>query len=157
MNPNFKYGLYIAATLIGYFLLIDLLGLADKIWLSFFNAIITGACLFLAVRDVYQHEKEQFKYMEGFIAALVSGFIGTVIFTIFIAIYLFEIDTELAASLQEQITIAGSGIEVAILLFVFLSGIATTITSALVILPIYKQSWNTKRVRREQKPMNDKH
>ncbi|AZQ45150.1 hypothetical protein EJ995_03135 [Nonlabens ponticola] len=146
-----------AATLIIYFLIIDLLNFSTTIYLSFFNAVITAGCLFLAVRDVYQHEKEDFKYMEGFTAALASGFIGTTIFTIFMAVYLFEIDPELAQSLKEQITIAGSGIEVAILLFIFLSGIATTIISALVVIPIYKQSWNTKRMRKKQNPMNDKH
>jgi len=72
------------------------------------------------------------------------------------AVYLFEVRPELAANLKEQITIAGSGIEVAILLFVFLSGLATTIVSALFILPIYKRSWNTKNVRVSQKPMKHK-
>ena len=157
MNSNIKYGLYIAATLIGYFLIIDLLGLAEIIYLSFFNAVLTAGCIFLAVRDVYKHDKEQFKYMEGFTAGLLSGLIGTTIFTIFMAIYLFEVRPELAQALREQITIAGSGIEFAIILFVFLSGVATTVTSALVILPIYKQSWNTKRIRKDQDPMNDKH
>jgi len=157
MKNTFKYGLYIAATLIGYFLIIDFLGLADKVYLSFFNAVITAGCIFLAVRDVYKHEKAQFKYMEGFTAALLSGLVGTTIFTVFMAIYLFEVQPELAESLQKQITIAGSGIEFAIILFVFLSGVATTVTSALVILPLYKQSWNTKKIRKVQDPMNDKH
>ncbi len=157
MKNTFKYGLYIAATLIGYFLIIAFLGLADRVYLSFFNAVITGGCIFLAVRDVYRNNSGRFKYMEGFTAALLSGLVGTTIFTIFIAVYLFEIDPDLAQSLQEQITIAGRGIRVATLLFVFLSGVATTIVSALIILPIYKQSWNTKEVRKKQDPMNDNH
>ncbi len=157
MSRNYKYGLYIAATLIGYFLLIDLLGLAEVVYLSFVNAIITAGCIFLAVRDVYKHKKDNFEYMEGFTASLMSGLIGTTIFTVFMAVYLFEIRPELAASLKEQITIAGSGIEMAILLFVFLSGVATTVVSALVVLPLYKQSWNTRKVRKEQDPMHDKH
>lgn len=157
MGNTFKYGIYIAATLIGYFLLIDLLGYAEFVYLSFFNAILTGGCIFLAIRDVYRHEKDGFKYMDGFTAGLLSGLLGTTIFTIFIAIYLFEVRPELATALKEQIVIAGSGIKFAIILFIFLSGVATTVVSALVILPIYKKSWNTKRVRQEQKPLNDKH
>ncbi|MGB5980673.1 MAG: DUF4199 domain-containing protein [Nonlabens sp.] len=157
MGNNFKYGLYIAATLIVYFLIIDLvLDQAEVIYFSFFNAILTAGGLFLAVRDVYKHEKETFKYMDGFQAALVAGLIGTTIFTVFMAVYLFEIDPELALAIKEQITIAGNGIEVAILLFVFLSGLATTIVSALFILPIYKRSWNTKGVRESQNPMKHK-
>ncbi|PRP67629.1 DUF4199 domain-containing protein [Nonlabens agnitus] len=157
MKNTFKYGLYIAATLIGYFLIIDILGLAEEVYLSFFNAILTGGCIFLAIRDVYRLEKHRFNYMEGFQAALLSGLVGTTIFTLFIAVYLFEIRPELATSLKEKITIAGSGIEFALILFVFLSGVATTVVSALVILPLYKQSWNTKKVRKEQNPMHDKH
>jgi hypothetical protein len=138
-------------------LIIDLLGFAEIVYLSFFNAILTGGGIFLAVRDVYRHNKEHFEYMNGFTSALLSGLVGTTIFTIFMAIYLIQIRPELATALKEQITIAGSGIDFAILLFVFLSGVATTIVSALIIMPIYMQSWNTKKVRREQKPMNDKH
>lgn len=157
MNNTFKYGIYIATSLIVYFLIIDFLGLADKVYLSFFNAILTGGGIFLAVRDVYRHKKELFKYMEGFTAALLAGLVGTTIFTIFIAIYLFEIRPELAESLHENIPVAGSGIKFSLILFVFLSGVSTVIVSALVILPLYKQSWNTKKVRKVQKPMNDEH
>ena len=91
MDTNIKYGIYIAATLIGYFLIIDLLGFAEIVYLSFFNAIITAGCIFLAVRDVYRHQKDRFKYMEGFTAALLSGLVGTTIFTIFMAVYLLTI------------------------------------------------------------------
>ena len=153
---TFKYGVYLAITLIAYFILLDLLGLADNVYFSFFNAVLTAGSLFLAVRDVYKHEKENFKYMEGFQAALVSGFIGTLIFTVFMAIYIYEINPDLGAEIRQQVEIAGSGVNVAILLFVFLSGIATTIVSALCILPIYKRSWNTRNVRSTQKPMNHK-
>jgi hypothetical protein len=155
MNTNFKYGIYIAATLIGYFLIIDYLGYAENVYLSFFNAIITGGCIFLAVRDVHKKDKENYDYMDGFKAALLSGLAGTTIFTIFIAIYLFEINPELTAALGDKIAIATTGVEFSILMFVFLSGVATTIVSALVILPLYQKSWNTKGVRRDQKPMNN--
>lgn len=157
MDTNIKYGIYIAASLIGYFLLIDLLGFAEIVYLSFFNAILTGGGIFLAVRDVYKHNKENFEYMNGFTSGLISGLVGTTIFTVFMAVYLIQIRPELAQGLKEQITIAGSGIDFAILLFIFLSGVATTVVSSLIIMPIYMQSWNTKKVRQQQKPMNDKH
>ncbi|WP_228547277.1 DUF4199 domain-containing protein [Nonlabens antarcticus] len=157
MNNYFKYGIYIAASLICYFLIIDLLGYADVVFLSFFNAILTGGGIILAVRDIYRLDKEHFEYMNGFTAGFLSGLIGTTIFTIFMALYLIQIRPELAESLKEQITIAGSGIDFAIIVFVFLSGVATSIVSALIIMPIYMPSWNTKKVRKKQKPMNDKH
>jgi hypothetical protein len=155
MGSTFKYGIYIGATLIGYFLLINILGFSENIYLSFFNAIITGGCIFLAIRDVYNRKKGDFKYMDGFSAALLSGLAGTTIFTIFIAIYLFEIDPELTTAIGKQIAIANTGTEFSLLIFIFLSGVATTVVSALVILPIYKKSWNTREVRDDQKPMNN--
>jgi hypothetical protein len=155
MKNSLKYGIYISLTLIGYFLIIDFLGYADRAYLSFFNAIITGGCIFLAIRDVYRKNKESFNYMDGFTAALLAGLFGTTVFTVFIAIMLFEVQPELVPELSKQIAIAGGNVEISILLFVFLSGVATTIVSALVILPIYKKSWNTKSIRTQQKPMNN--
>ncbi|PQJ20269.1 DUF4199 domain-containing protein [Nonlabens tegetincola] len=149
-----KYGLLIALALIIYFIIIDLIGLGNESWLSFFNAAIVGFGLWQLIKKVYEEKRGQFKYMEGFTASLTAGFIATTIFTVFMAIYLFEIHPELATELKQQITIAGEGLEVALLLFVFLSGVATTIVASLVILPIYKQSWNTKEIRSKQKPLN---
>ncbi|WP_228547278.1 DUF4199 domain-containing protein [Nonlabens antarcticus] len=153
-NTN-KYALLIAAALIVYFLIIDMLGYGAEIYLSFFNAVITGAGLFFVIRDSYQHNKETFEYMEGFLAGIKAGFIATVIYTIFMAVYIFEINPDLAQQLENEITVAGYGVEVAMLMFIFLSGLATSVVSSLIIIPIYKQSWNTRQVRKEQDPMND--
>ncbi|WP_240642070.1 DUF4199 domain-containing protein [Nonlabens xiamenensis] len=149
-----KYAIYIAIALIVYFVAIDLVGFADRIYLSFFNAVIVGVGLFFVIRDVYEYERDQFKYMDGFIAGLKAGFVATVIYTIFMAIYLYEINPDLAEAIERQVTIAGEGIEVAMLLFIFLSGLATTVVVPLVILPLYKRSWNTREVRVKQKPLN---
>jgi hypothetical protein len=149
-----KYAIFMAIALIIYFVLIDLIGYGAQSYLSFFNAVIVGVGIFFVIRDVYKFEKDHFKYMDGFIAGLKAGFIATLIYTIFMAIYLFEINPDLAEDLKKQVTIAGEGIEVALLLFIFLSGIATSAVVPLVILPLYKKSWNTRQVREEQKPMN---
>ena len=154
-SNTIKYSLFIAAALIIYFVFIDMIGYGAESYLSFFNAVIVGVGLFFVIRDVYQHNKESFEYMEGFLAGIKAGFIATLIYTIFMGVYLFEINPDLAEQLEEQVTIAGQGIEVALLLFIFLSGLATSIVVSLLVIPIYKRSWNTKRVRDEQKPMND--
>ncbi|SCY36067.1 Protein of unknown function [Nonlabens sp. Hel1_33_55] len=156
-SNTIKYAILIAVALIVYFVLIDIIGYGAESWLSFFNAVIVGVGLFFVIRDVYEHDKEHFEYMEGFVAGIKAGFISTTIYTIFMAIYLFEINPDLAEQLEEQVTIAGQGIEVALLLFIFLSGLATSIVVSLLVIPIYKQSWNTRKVRAEQEPMNDKH
>jgi hypothetical protein len=155
MGNFFKYGLYLGLTLIAYFILIDLIGLADQIYFSFFNAILTGGSLYLAIKDVYRIEKDEFKYMDGYQAALLTGLIGSTLFTVFMAIYFFEIRPELAASIQEQIAVAGDS-TYALLMFVFLSGVATSVVSAIILIPIFKKSWNTRQVRKEQQPLKHK-
>ncbi|QJP35899.1 DUF4199 domain-containing protein [Nonlabens sp. Ci31] len=139
--------------LIVYFLIINTLGFAAQSYLSFFNAVIVGIGIFFVIRDTHKN-KEEFKYFEGFVSGIKSGFVATLIFTVFMAIYLFEIDLELAQELKKQITTAGEGIEFALLLFILLSGFATSIVMPFLILPIYQKSWNTKKTRRQQKPLN---
>lgn len=148
-----KYSILMGLGLIVYFLIVDALGFAAQSYLSFFNAVIVGIGIFFVIRDIHQN-KEEFEYFEGFVAGVKSGFVATLIFTVFMAIYLFEIDPELALELKKQITTAGDGLEFALLLFILLSGFATSIVTPLLILPIYKKSWNTKETRGQQKPLN---
>ncbi|MFT7385963.1 MAG: hypothetical protein ACI82E_000718, partial [Nonlabens sp.] len=74
----------------------------------------------------------------------------TLIFTVFMAIYLFEIDLELAQELKKQITTAGDGVEFALLIFILLSGFATSTVTPLLILPFYQKSWNTRKTTERQ-------
>ncbi len=113
-----KYALFMATALIIYFILIDIIGYAGQSYLSFFNAVIVGAGIYFVIKDVYKNKKE-FKYMDGFVAGIKAGFIATIIYTIFMAIYLFEIHRELSLELKEQVAVAGEGIEMALLLFIF--------------------------------------
>ncbi len=154
MKNSYKYALFISAALIIYFVIIDTIGYGSESYLSFFNAVITGVGLYLVIRAEYM-DSADFKYMDGFLTGIKTGFIATLIYTIFMAIYLFEINPDLAEQLKEQVTIAGDGIEVALLLFIFLSGFATSIVASLLIIPIYKKSWNTREVRKDQEPMNN--
>lgn len=142
-----------ALALIVYFLIINKIGYGAKSYLSLFNAVIVGIGIFFVIRDVHKNTVK-FKYLDGFVAGIKSGFVATLIFTVFMAIYLFEIDPALAQQLKKQITTAGEEIEFALLLSILLSGVATSIVTPLLILPIYMKSWNTKDTRKKQKPLN---
>jgi hypothetical protein len=147
------YTLLMALALIIYFLIINKIGYGAQSYLSLFNVIIVGIGIFFVIRNVHKNTVK-FKYLDGFVAGIKSGFVATLIFTVFMAIYLFEIDPELAQELKKQITTAGEEIEFALLLSILLSGVATSIVTPLVILPIYTKSWNTKDTRKRQKPLN---
>ncbi|MFB0904574.1 MAG: DUF4199 domain-containing protein [Nonlabens sp.] len=148
-----KYSILMALALIVYFLIINKIGYGAKSYLSLFNAVIVGIGIFFVIRDVHKNTVK-FKYLDGFVAGIKSGFVATLIFTVFMAIYLFEIDPALAQQLKKQITTAGEEIEFALLLSILLSGVATSIVTPLLILPIYMKSWNTKDTRKKQKPLN---
>lgn len=138
------YALGIAAALIIYFLTLYAVGLGSTIYMSFFNAIITAAGIYLLIRSIFNQEGKNFKYMNGFMAAIVAGFLSTIIFTFFMAVFLVEIDPALELAIASQIsTIQGTG-ELSILLFIALSGFATSLVAALGVLPLYRQSWNSK-------------
>jgi hypothetical protein len=160
MDLNFSkvilYSLGMAASLIIYFLLLDSLGLGGEIYLSFFNVIITAGGVYLVVRNMFKTEGKNFEYLKGFIAAVTVGFIATLIFTVFMAIYLTEIHTELATVLLSKISTLKSSSVFSILLFIALSGFATSLVAALIVMPLFKQSWNTRQLRETQKPMNQK-
>lgn len=94
--------------------------------------------------------------MDGFKVAVSVGFLSTFIFTVFMAVYLTEINRELATAITSQISTLSDSNIFALLFFILLSGFATTLVSALVILPIYKQSWNTKPLRKSQDLVNQK-
>jgi hypothetical protein len=144
-----KYSILMGLALIVYFLIINTLGFATQSYLSIFNAVIVGVGIFYVIRDTHKN-KDEFDYFEGFVAGIKSGFVATLIFTVFMAIYLFEIDLELAQELKKQITTAGDGVEFALLIFILLSGFATSTVTPLLILPFYQKSWNTRKTTERQ-------
>lgn len=142
---SYKYGILIAAMLIFYFLIVRIIGLHENPILRVFNGVLMGFGLYLSIRNRKKFESENFKYGHGFKTGIMSGFIATIIFVFFMAIYMYHIDT----SFDE--TVMASWSEdyqqgPAILLFVlFLEGLASTVVLTLAFMQKFKPSWNTKK------------
>lgn len=149
-----KISIGITALLITYFLIIASIGIADKVYLSFLNAPIMAVGLYLIIRSIFKEQPRTFKYMDGFLSSLASGFLISVLFTVFMAIYLLELNPTLVQEMSTSLPLATGTDEVGLLLFIFLSGVSTAIVSSLLIIPIFKQSWNTRQIRNSQKPLN---
>lgn len=149
-----KISIGITALLITYFLIIASIGIADKVYLSFLNAPIMAIGLYLIIRSIFKEQPRTFKYMDGFLSSLASGFLISVLFTVFMAIYLLELNPTLVQEMSTSLPLATGTDEVGLLLFIFLSGVSTAIVSSLLIIPIFKQSWNTRQIRNSQKPLN---
>ena len=138
------YGSFIAVGLIVYFLILSLFGLHEQPVYSAFNIVITGVGMYLAIRKYMALKKSKFVYQKGFSVGLATGFIATVIFTAFFAIYASELNPEFS---KELIMMWETDwfVNIGMLVFtVALMGFATTFVMTLAIMQRYKPSWNTK-------------
>ncbi|MGI0105437.1 DUF4199 domain-containing protein [Salinimicrobium sp. WS361] len=137
------YGIYIAIALIGYFLLLSLFDLHQNPAYSVFNMVITGGGIFLAIKKYRDKKLGKFKYQKGFMAGITAGFVATVIFTGFFAVY----TSELNPGFQEELITMWETdwfVNIGMLVFtVALMGFATSLVVTLAIMQLYKPTWNT--------------
>ncbi|SOC79066.1 Protein of unknown function [Salinimicrobium sediminis] len=137
------YGIFIAVALIAYFLLLSLFDLHKNPVYSVFNLVITGIGIFMAIKAYRDKKQSKFKYQKGFIAGLTTGFIATIIFTAFFAIYASVLNPGFE---EEVITMWETDwfVNMGMLVFtVALMGFATSLVVTLTIMQLYKPSWNT--------------
>lgn len=137
------YGIFIAIALTVYFLLLSLLDLHKNPAYSIFNLVITGVGIFLTIKAYRDKNPEKFKYQKGFMAGLSAGFIATILFTGFFAIYTSELNPNFQ---EELITMWETDwfVNIGMLVFtVALMGFATSLVVTLAIMQLYKPSWNT--------------
>lgn len=102
-NPNRipeNYGIRIAAALIIYFVLMKLTGLAHFVELRLLNLLILVAGIYFALKKFKQLHKEQLNYFRALITGVTTGAIGSLIFALFLFIYM-RVDT----SMMEAITV----------------------------------------------------
>lgn len=105
--------------------------------------VISGVGIFLAIKKYREKKAGKFKYQKGFMAGLTTGFIATVLFTGFFAVYASELNPDFSL---ELITMWETDWFVNIGLIVFtvaLMGFATSLVVTLAIMQLYKPSWNT--------------
>jgi|SRR5690606_3072871 len=138
-----RYGIGIAVILIAYFLLLKLIGLHQYPILSAVNGLIYGVGMFMAIKH-YNSRKNKLKYEKGFQVGLLCGGIATVIFVIFMAIYMYQIDAEFSSNiLEEWGEEYARGTLILLVMLVFM-GFATTMVLTLTLMQLLKKSWNTK-------------
>ena len=137
------YGVYIAIGLILYFMALSLIGVQTNPIYSLGNGLIVGVGLFFALRHYKKEKGIHFEYEKGFMAGLFTGFNATILFTIFFAIYVTNINTDFLPMMLENWS---SHYHVGIALVVFVAaimGFATTFVLTLTFMQLFKDSWNT--------------
>ncbi|WP_191858659.1 DUF4199 domain-containing protein [Hanstruepera ponticola] len=137
-----RFGLIMSVILIAYFLILSLFNIHTNPVYSFLNAFITVFGIYETVRYYKLEQGDDFSYSKGIIAGLISGFIATVVFSIFFLFYITEINSDFIPGLLET-TNYGSDVSVGVVTFtVIVMGFATTVISALTVMQYFKKSWN---------------
>lgn len=143
-NIPLLYGVLVAIGLIVYFLILSIFGAHTNPAFSIFNGVILGFGIFAAVSKFRQKKGPKFSVQKGFSAGLTTGFVATILFTAFFAIYATELEPDF---LSELITMWETDWFVSIgsvLVLVALGGFASSLVITFAFTQLYKDSWNTK-------------
>lgn len=138
-----KYGFGIAVFLILYFLATKLLGLHQYPMLSCFNVVIFGGGIYLALRN-YKRSLKVFEYQDGFQLGLFTGGLATMLFTGFMAIYIFQLDHQFAQAILDSWNLNFNKGSLLLLVSLAVMGFSTTFILTLTFMQLLKNSWNPK-------------
>ena len=137
-----RYGVGIAVILIAYFLLLKLLGLHQYPILSAANGVIYGAGILFAIKR-YKAESSKFQYEKGFEVGFLCGGVATILFTIFMALYIFELDTEFAHYILDSWNLNFNKGTLILIISIVIMGFSTSLVLTLAFMQLLKDSWNT--------------
>lgn len=133
-----RFGIALASSLIAYFLVLSLFGFHTNPFFSLFNGVITGFAIYEAIRYKRIESKSDYSYTSGFQAGIVTGFLATIIFTVFMAVYVTEVDPDFISKIVYNFS-KSYDVGVGVFSFtVLLSGLATTIVLTLSFMQLFK-------------------
>ncbi|TNJ44186.1 DUF4199 domain-containing protein [Tamlana fucoidanivorans] len=137
-----RFGLVTSAVLIAYFLVLALVDKHTNPAFSFVNAIITGLGIYEAIRLHKLENPSAFSYGEGFKTGIITGFVATLIFTIFFLFYATEINNTFISDLILSIH-SGLNADIGMVAFVVaVMGFATTVVATLTVMQLFKNTRN---------------
>jgi len=137
-----RLGIAISGCLIAFFLILSLFGLHTNPIFSLFNGVITGLGIYEAIRYNKLEQSEDFTYASGFSVGLITGFLATLIFTVFFLFYATEVDALFLSKLLEVFE-GKYNVSVGLVTFVVaIMGFATTVILTLTCMQIFKKSRN---------------
>lgn len=138
-----KFGIGIAAIMIVYFLLTKLVGLHQYPVLSALNGLFIGGGIFFALKS-YKANIISFKYQDGFQLGLWVGGLATIIFSIFMAVYIFQIDAQFAEAILESWGLTFNKGALILIISLVIMGFSTSFVLTLAFMQLLKESWNQK-------------
>ncbi|PWH83651.1 DUF4199 domain-containing protein [Algibacter marinivivus] len=137
-----RFGIVTSAVLIAYFLVLSLVDKHTNPAFSFVNALITGFGIYEAIRLRKFENPDSFSYGEGFKTGIITGFVATMLFTIFFLFYATEINAEFLPELLQKMK-GGFNADIGMVIFVVsVMGLATAVVSSLTVMQLFKKSNN---------------
>ena len=140
LSVALKYGLIIAVCLIAYFLILRLFNMHTNIWFRVANGLFMAGGIYFAIKHYKYKYNAYFTYVDGFKTGLLTGFIATGVFIVFMAIYIFHLDTEFADNIVKRWFNSGEQGGALIILIILIEGLASTAILTLTFMQIFKKS-----------------
>ena len=141
-NLTLRYGILIAVALISYFFIVRALGLIEVYWLRLLNGVILGYGIYLCIKKSKESNDNHVDYFEGIGTGLKSGLIATILFVVFLAVYIYHLDSDFSARLMEKLGWNINNPEKILLVTIFIEGVASTVILSLTFMQLFKTSWN---------------
>lgn len=111
--------------------------------LSAVNALFFGAGIYFALKK-YGEKVSEIKIEKGFEVGLFTGGIASIIFTVFMALYMYQIDVEFAKSIMSSWNLETSLGTSMLVISILIMGLVTTLLLTFSFMQLFKKSWNTK-------------
>lgn len=140
-----RFGIVTSAVLIAYFLILALMGKHTNVFYSLFNGIVTGLGIYETIKYTKLRMGKDFDYGKGFMAGITTGFVATILFTIFFAFYATELDSDFLDRLSEVWAKDYSNFQGIVFFTVAIMGFATTLVLTLSFMQLFKTSNNPKK------------
>lgn len=143
-NISTTYGLLTGGAFIIFFLLLSIVGWHEKPWLRVFNGVILAGGVLLSIKEYRKATGNYMKYYSGFRTGLFTGFIATLTFMLFMAIYMFVLDTDFHMRIMKTWFAEYSQGPVLLLFVIFVEGLSSSMILTLITMQGQKTSWNSR-------------
>ncbi|KAB7528375.1 DUF4199 family protein [Flagellimonas olearia] len=141
-----RYGIVTSAILIAYFLILSLMGKHTNVFYSLFNGVITGFGIYETIKYTRIRQGKGFSYGSGFTAGITTGFVASLLFTIFFAFYATELNSHFLDELSKVWAKDYKNFQGIVFFTVAVMGFATTLVLTLSFMQLFKSSNNPKKL-----------
>lgn len=121
------------------------MGKHTNVFYSLFNGVITGFGIYETIKYTKIRQGKGFSYGKGFTAGITTGFIATLLFTIFFALYSTELNSSFLDELSKTWSKDYKNFQGIVFFTVAIMGFATTLVLTLSFMQLFKSSNNHKK------------